>query len=259
MTMSNGTQIHNEAGGLPNEKIKPSTLMAMGETWRNVLKVLLAEFVSTMLLIFLGCMTCVPLKGFDLPPPMYSPIGFGMVVLFNITAFGHISGAHMNPSVTLSAVIWGKVSIPLGIMYVVAQCGGAIAGYGLLLHVSPINASDNICVTQLHPQVTIYQGLVIEIVLSVALGFINCSVWDPVNKEKQDAIPLKFGFTIAALSLAGGPLTGASMNPARTLGPVVWINNWESHWIYWAGPCIGGAFAPLLYKFVWADKNNKEY
>lgn len=259
MTISIGTQILNGVGD-PVRKPNNTKFKIIIEWWSREFKVVLAEFVSTMLLLFIGCMTTLPLSGFDVQPPMYSPIGFGLVVLFNITTFGHISGAHMNPSVTLSAVIWGKVSIPLGIMYVVAQCGGAIVGYGLLLSVSPVDLiTDSIGATLLNPQLTVYQGLVVEIILSAALGFINCAVWDPVNKEKQDAIPLKFGFTIAALSLAGGPLSGASMNPARSLGPVVWSNNWQYHWIYWVGPIVGGAIAPIIYKFVWLDKNNKDF
>lgn len=259
MTLSVGTQICNGMGD-SIEKTQNGKFKIIVDWWRREFKVIFAEFVSTMLLLFLGCMTTIPLTGFDIQPPMYSPIGFCMAVIFNITTFGHISGAHMNPSVTLSAVIWGKVSIPLGIMYVVAQCGGAIVGYGLLLSVSPVDLiTSSIGATLLHPQLTVYQGLVIEIFLSAALGFINCAVWDPVNKEKQDAIPLKFGFTIAALSLAGSPLTGASMNPARSLGPIVWSGNWQFHWIYWVGPIIGGAFAPIIYKLVWLDKSNKEF
>ncbi|OWR54234.1 aquaporin [Danaus plexippus plexippus] len=208
-----------------------------------------------MLLLFLGCMTTIPLDGFDIHPPMYSAIGFGTVVLFNIASFGHISGAHMNPSVTLSALLWGNLTLPLGIAYVIAQCLGAIVGYGLLVAVSPVNLIEEcICMTTPHPNHAVYQAIIVEIILSLALGFINCSVWDPVNKEKVDGIPLRLGFTIVALSLAGGPLTGASMNPARSLAPALWTGNWSQHWIYWVGPLIGGALAPIIYKLMWLKK-----
>ncbi|CAH2105730.1 unnamed protein product [Euphydryas editha] len=246
------TQVINVIGSQSNEKTKPSHLNMIVKWWSKNFKIIAAEFISSTLLLFLGCMTCVPIDGFAVQPPMYSAIGFGVVVLFNITTFGHISGAHMNPSVTLSAIIWGSMPIPLGIMYVIAQGAGSIVGYGLLYLVSPIDlVSDSVCATVPHPNHMVYQALIIEILLSTALGFINCAVWDPVNKEKQDAIPLKFGFTIVALSLAGGPLTGASMNPTRSLAPAVWTGNWDTHWIYWVGPIIGGALAPIVYKLMW--------
>ncbi|CAG4915037.1 unnamed protein product [Colias eurytheme] len=257
MTNLSGTQIVNVISDVTNEKLKPSTINVAVKWWTLQWKAVLSEFVSTLLLIFIGCMTCIPLKGFEVQPPMYSPIGFGLVVLFNITAFGHISGAHMNPSVTLTAVIWGKMSVALGIGYVIAQCLGAIVGYGLLIVVSPIDLVPGaICTTQPHIGQEPYQALIVEIMLSAALGFINCAVWDPLNEDKSEANSLKFGFTIAAFSIAGGPLTGASMNPARTLGPSLWTNNWNTHWIYWVGPLVGGAFAGLFYKIIWL-KNEK--
>lgn len=247
------TNVINVPESQSNEKLKTV------KWWLRYCKIIAAEFVATTLLLFLGCMTCVPIDGLTDQPPMYSAIGFGVVVLFLITSFGHLSGAHMNPSVTLSAVIWGSMSIPLGIAYFITQAAASIAGYGLLVVVSPIDlVPDSVCATVPHPNHMAYQALIIEIFLSTALGFINCAVWDPVNKEKQDAIPLKFGFTIAALSLAGGPLTGASMNPTRSLAPAVWTGNWNAHWVYWVGPIIGGALAPIMYKFLWLEDNNKK-
>ncbi|CAG9559961.1 unnamed protein product [Danaus chrysippus] len=254
MTIPAANQMTNVIGGF-DTKIQPSPLKKMINWCLVHFKFIVSEFTSTMLLLFLGCMTTIPLDGFDIHPPMYSAIGFGMVVLFNIATFGHISGAHMNPSVTLSALLWGSMSLPLGIAYIIAQCFGAIVGYGLLVVVSHVNLiQECICMTTPHPNQAVYQAIIIEIILSLALGFINCSVWDPVNKEKVDAIPLKFGFTIAAFSLAGGPLTGASMNPARSLAPALWTGNWSMHWIYWVGPLIGGALAPIIYKLLWLKK-----
>lgn len=245
---------------LPERVAKTSPVKKIVRWWTKEFKVILAEFVSTTFLVFLGCMANVPMDTSGIQPSMYGPVAFGVVVMFNISSFGHISGAHMNPSVTLSAILWGSVSLPLAVMYVVAQCGGAIVGYGLLLSVSPIDLiPSSVCVTQPHVDLSMYQALVIEIMLSSALSFINCAVWDLVSREKQDGVPFKFGFTILALSLAGGPLTGASMNPARSLGPAVWTGNWNTHWVYWVGPALGGAIAPLLYKLAWLEtKKDKE-
>ncbi|XP_068631250.1 aquaporin-like [Battus philenor] len=220
-------------------------------------KAVLAEFISTLFLVFLGCMACVPLAGYSTQPALYGPFGFGLVVLFNIQAFGHISGAHMNPAVTLGAVIWGKVSILLGIAYAIAQCSGAIIGYGILMTVSPLDlVPEAVCTTQPHPQHTMIQAVAVEVILTAALNFLNCAVWDPANEASLESVSMKFGFTIAGLSIAGGELTGASMNPARSLGPVVWTGMWETHWVYWVGPLIGGSLSTLFYKLIWLNKGN---
>lgn len=216
--------------------------------WRAVL----AELVSTTLLLFLGCMTCIPLDGVNTNPPLYTPLGFGFVVLFNIQAFGHISGAHMNPSVTLAAVIWGIMPVNLGVAYAVSQCIGAFLGYGILMELLPSDSlSGGICISQPHLKHTVNQALLVEVLLTAALIFMVCSVWDPVNEEKKETNSLKFGLTVSGLAIAGGPLNGGSMNPARSLGPAIWTGRWTSHWIYWVGPLIGGAMAAIFYKHVW--------
>ncbi|CAH2093600.1 unnamed protein product [Euphydryas editha] len=217
------------------------------DNWRAIL----SEFVSTTSLLLIGCMTCVPIDGLPMNPPIYSTLGFGLVVLINIQMCGHISGAHMNPVVTLAAVIWGKMSVALGIVYSLAQFSGALIGYGILMALSPIDLSSGVCVTRPHVKHTEYQALGIEIVLTVILVLVNCSVWDPINEKKIQSVSTMFGLIIAGLSIAGGPLTGAGMNPARSLAPAVWTNTWNSHWVYWIGPLLGSIAAVLFYKYIW--------
>ncbi|XP_050667798.1 aquaporin-like [Leptidea sinapis] len=219
---------------------------------------ILAEIVSTMFLVSLGCMCTVPIDGLANATPMYGPLGFGLIVLFNITSFGHLSGAHMNPAVTLAAVIWGQTSIVSGILYFMAQCTGSTIGYGILVALSPTGfTSGAICVTQPSLKYTVYQALGFEVILTAALVFITCAVWDPVNKDSQESNAIKVGLTVAGLSFAGGPMTGAGMNPARSLGPAIWTSSWRAHWVYWAGPFLGSFLAVLIYKFIWLPDNKK--
>ncbi|NP_001106228.1 aquaporin-like [Bombyx mandarina] len=219
--------------------------------WRQIV----SEFISTLLLLVFGCMACIPHAGYLPQPPIYGALGFGLVVSFNVQIFGHISGAHMNPSVTLASLIWGAISFPLAIAFIVAQCAGAILGYGLLIAVSHIDM-DGVCMTLPRTEITLFQALIVEAVLTAALSFLNCACWDPVNKNKQDSVPVKFGLAIAGLSIAGGPLTGASMNPARSLGPALWTGIWTGHWVYWVGPLVGSAIAAVFYLFVWLKKED---
>lgn len=219
--------------------------------WRAIL----AELVSTTLLLLLGCMTTIPIDDLPYQSSMYAPFGFGLVVLFNIQIFGHISGAFMNPAVTLAALLWGSISISKAIAYVIAQIIGAIIGFGILITLSPVLVAENgVCMTEVHPRLNTLQAVGIEIALTTALNFLNCAVWDPVNRDKPDSVPIKFGLTIAGLSLAGGPLTGASMNPARSLGPALWTGRWDNHWVYWVGPLIGGIIPTIIYKFIFLRK-----
>ena len=218
----------------------------------------MAEVVATSTMLFFGCLTCLPIDGFAVNPPIYGPLGFGCVVPLNIKTFGHISGAHMNPAVTIAAIIWGKMSIVLGISYVIAQLFGAVIGYGMLVLLSPSNISTAVCVTQPNPYCTEYQALGIEILLTAGLVFINCAVWDPVNALYNETNPITFGLIILGLSLSGGPLTGASMNPARSLAPAIWTNTWNAHWVYWVGPLLGSLSAIIIYKYIWLLRPKKD-
>ncbi|XP_059046047.1 aquaporin AQPcic-like [Achroia grisella] len=247
-------------GVIENKTIKSKSLFKSITIWCALQwKPILAEFIATVLLIIFGCMSCIPLEGYTQNPAVYAPLGFGLTVMFNIQIFGHISGAFMNPFVTTIAVIWGKIPVSLGVAFIFVECAGAILGYGFLLLVSPVDMlTEGICMTQLHKGINEVQGFAIELVLTIALSLINCGLWDPINESKQDSAPLKFGLTILGLSIAGGPLTGASMNPARSLGPAVWNNKWDAHWVYWAGPFIGGILVALLYKYTWLSKHKQE-
>lgn len=226
---------------------KRSVLQWWKRNWRN----LLSEFVSTFSLLFFGCMSCLPLDGYEITPPIYGAIGFGLVVLINVQTFGHLSGAHMNPSVTLASVLWGQTPPVLGFIYLIIQCLGATCGYWLLVTLSPSDVSTGFCVTQPKTGLMILQAFGIEVMLTTALIFLCCCLWDPVNKDKLESVAIKFGMAIIGLSICGGPLTGASMNPARSLGPAIVSGNYNALWIYCCGPFLGALVALFVYKYIW--------
>ncbi|KAI5646468.1 major intrinsic protein domain-containing protein [Phthorimaea operculella] len=229
------------------------------EWWATTWKLALSEVLSTMLLLLLGCMTNITADKSP-PNPLVPAIGFGFVVMFNIQIFGHISGAHMNPAVSIAALLFGQLSIATTIVYILAQCAGAILGYGILVSLSPGDiAAEALCVNQVHAELGLWQALLVEVALTTALNFMNCSVWDPVNKHKADSIPIKFGMAIVGLSLAGGVLTGCSMNPARSLGPALFAGMWKNFWIYCVGPFIGAIVPTLIYKYMFLkEEDNSE-
>lgn len=240
----------NDNGMVKKIKRKSKICAWCGLHWRKIF----AEMVSTLLLLLIGCMACTPLDGIPFNVVMRGSVGFGIIVLFNIQTFGHISGAHMNPVVTIAAAIWGHLSIELALAYIIAQCAGAILGYGMLVALSLETVAAGVCLTLPNSRYTILQVLGVEIFITSALLFITCSVWDPINEKNLESASIKIGLTIAGLSIAGAPITGASMNPARSLGPAFWNNNWEAHWVYWVGPFVGGILTAVLYKYVWLKR-----
>ncbi|XP_058798980.1 aquaporin AQPAe.a-like isoform X2 [Phymastichus coffea] len=234
----------------------------------------LAEVLGTAILVFLGCLGCM--GGFTgTPVVIQTTLNFGIAVLIVIQCFGHISHAHVNPSMTVGSMILGLKSIQEGACYIIAQCIGAVLGYGLLKAITPAGylsafkfpsdseslhdpEYDNFCVTNLHPQVSALSGLLIEGISTAILMLIACAVWDKRNAHNTDSVAIKFGLSVCALATSVGPYTGCSMNPARSFGPALWNSNWDNHWVYWFGPIGGALLASLAYKTVFSPKDDED-
>lgn len=214
-----------------------------------------AELIGTAILIFVGCIGCVGALS-SAPLHMQVALTFGLAITISLTIFGHISGAHINPSVTIAAVILGKTSIPTAGIYIVAQCLGGILGYGLLVLVTPGGyrhsgaesaTSNTLCVTLVSHNISSLQGLGVEVLATWILILVCGAVWDSRNENWAGGISIKLGLTVAGLAMAAGSYSGCSMNPARSLGPAVWTNNWTNHWVYWIGPILGAILGGLNY------------
>lgn len=219
--------------------------------WRKIL----AEFLATTSLVLFGCMGSCKFDNNKETPAIFIPLAFGIVIAINLQIFGHISGAHMNPVISLGAFIFGRISFPLTMVYMIVQCFGAICGFGLLIAIIPSSLKpDAMCTTYPRSELNTVEAIGIEMLLSAALILICCGLWDSRNKNNHDSISIRFGLMVTGLAMAGGHLSGASMNPARSLGPAVWNNTWDYHWIYWIGPFIGGAISSTFYSLIW--KNN---
>ncbi|KAM3955596.1 aquaporin AQPcic [Aphomia sociella] len=211
-------------------------------------KTLAAEFVGTCLLLFLTCLsTC----GMPSPSPLYRAIASGFIVAFIVQSFEHISGAQLNPTVTLAGAVMGRWSPRAALAEAAAQLLGATAGAGLLRGLGRGLGRGDACLTLPAEGVGPYQAVAIEAVLGACLALANCASWDARNRCLKDSWPLRIGVTVVALSLTAGQLTGAGMNPARSFAPALWSNNWTHHWVYWAGPPGGAAAAAALYRAAW--------
>ncbi|XP_014230709.1 aquaporin AQPAe.a-like [Trichogramma pretiosum] len=223
-----------------------------------------AEIIATASLLFLGCMGGIGIWGSSPPPPLQTAMTFGMAVNLLIMTYGHLSGAHMNPAVTLGAVMIGLKSAPTGLIYVLAQFIGATIGYGLIKIVTPVHLMSDgnpastapLCVTVIHPEITIVQGILIEILCTSLILIGACATWDPRCAHTTDSVAIRFGMAVVSISLAAAPYTGCSMNPARTFAPALWNGAWKDQWVYWVGPMAGGALGTSAYQVLFAIKED---
>ena len=180
-------------------------------------------------------------------------LAHGLAIALLVAATANLSGGHINPAVTFAALITGKIRLTKGVMYLVAQLLGAIAGAFLLKVVIPAAAQGNLGAHGLGPGITAGGGLLTEIVLSFALVFVVfATAMDP--RGLGHLAPAAIGLTVLVDHLVGVPVTGASMNPARSFGPALAAGAWDIHWIYWAGPLGGGALAALVYNLIFLPR-----
>lgn len=173
------------------------------------------------------------------------PIVFGAVIACMIYAVGHISGAHFNPAVTLAFALARHFPRREVLPYFLAQFGASIAAV-LLLHVLlPPGTSFGATM----PKLGVLHSLLFEIVLSFFLMFVIIAVATD-TRAKGVMAGFAIGGIVMVCAFLGGPLSGASMNPARSLGPAIFENRLADLWIYFVGPFAGTALAAVTYKWI---------
>jgi len=226
-------------------------------------KELAAEFLGTMLLVMIGCGSAMSGDGDDGEGQLGEQaqyvriaLAFGLAVATIAQTVGHISGCHINPAITVGLVAGAKVEVIRGIAYVVVQILGGLLGGALLKALVPEESrgKGGLGSTQLGEGVSAAQGFGIEFVISFVLVMVVFGAAADENNAAnvKGSAPLAIGLSITACHLFAIPLTGASMNPARTLGSNAIAGKWEDIWVYLLAPSLGGLVAGLLYQGVFA-------
>jgi aquaporin NIP len=172
----------------------------------------------------------------------------GVVIMVLIYSLGHISGAHFNPAVTIAFALFRHFQPRDVVPYVAAQCAGAILGAALLWALFGDAIDSGIT----SPSGTDAQSFGMEVVLTFALMFVITAVATDARAVGQ-AAAIAIGATVFIDVLIGGPISGGSMNPARSLGPAVVGGDLSAYWVYLLAPIIGAALGAFAYNVVRGD------
>jgi MIP family channel proteins len=214
----------------------------------NIARKCVAEFVGTFTLIFVGIAAIYnasnAASGLGL---VGVALAHGLAIAVMVSATGGISGGHLNPAVTFGVFVGGKISAADTFAYWISQLAGAYAAAVLLVQIGGDSGIEIVRngTPVLASTIGVGQGIAIEAVLTFFLVFVVYGSAVDVRAPKIGGLAI--GATIAMDIMAGGPLTGGAMNPARTFGPALAGGQWSHHIVYWVGPLLGGALAGLIY------------
>jgi aquaporin Z len=213
-----------------------------------------AELVGTFYLCFAGIAAILSTQR-----PLDSGAGLvgialahGLALSIAVSVFGGISGAHLNPAVTIGMLVTGRTHTTLAGGYILSQLAGATIAAAACRAIFPAEAvqSGQLGIPLPGPGISTATVVWIEFILTFLLV---TSVFGTAVDERGKGVKIGgfgIGLTVAFDILAGGPISGASMNPARSFGPALVHGNFESHWCYWVAPIAGGIVAAIVYHHV---------
>jgi len=208
----------------------------------------LAEGIGTFCLVFAGTGAIVvnTLSGGALTHLGICFV-FGAVVAALIYALGPVSGAHFNPAVSIALAWLGKFPVAYLMPYAVSQAVGAVlASYAVLVCFGPVGHLGATL-----PRLGNWpQSFGLELFLTFFLMLVICGV----ARAVPGTAGLAVGLTVGLEATFGGPISGASMNPVRSLGPALVSGTWEAHWVYWVAPILGAWLAAVIWKYGLEEK-----
>jgi len=251
------------------------------DVWQALWRSSIAEFFGTALFIFLGCGSVISTQdtlgrsvgpsGIETPSLTVIALAHGFAITVIIYAIGEVSGGHINPAVTWATLITNRISILRAIVYFISQILGAIVGASFLAAILPPQMRYSLGCHGINPELGAARGYFAEVVFTFIFIFIvfATAISPFVGKVAPLAggndygpgklTPLALGLTILVLHIVGIPLTGASMNPARSIGPAVVNGCWSNHWVYWFGPLTGSTIAAFLSTAIFLTNPNTLY
>ncbi|KAM8755283.1 aquaporin AQPAe.a [Acanthopagrus schlegelii] len=225
---------------------------------RQFWRAILAELLGTLVLVSAVLGASVPGPGEAPGGPLYPAVAVGVVIVALAHCFGEISGAQVNPAVTLSLLATRKIEFLRALVYITAQCLGASLGAGALYLALPLKTTADHFVNRVPIELNAAQALGIEVLCTFQMVFTVFSVEDQRRRECTEPGNLAIGLAHTAGVLIGARFSGAGMNPARALGPAIITGFWENHWVYWLGPVIGSVLAGVSHEFFFARSASRQ-
>ncbi|XP_030618875.1 aquaporin-2 isoform X1 [Delphinapterus leucas] len=189
-----------------------------------------AEFLATLLFVFFGLGSALNWPQ-ALPSVLQIAMAFGLAIGTLVQALGHVSGAHINPAVTVACLVGCHVSFLRAAFYVAAQLLGAVAGAALLSEITPPDIRGDLAVNALSNNSTAGQAVTVELFLTLQLVLCIFASTDERRGDNLGTPALSIGFSVVLGHLLGIHYTGCSMNPARSLAPAVVTGKFDNHWV----------------------------
>jgi aquaporin Z len=218
----------------------------------NPMKKYLAELIGTFVLVLMGCGSAVLAGSFI--GNVGIAFSFGLAVLAMVYAIGGISGCHINPAITVSMYAAGKIRSKDAVAYVIVQCLGGIIGAGLLYSIASGNPAYSLAVNGLGQNQFTTFSMISAFAAEVVLTFIFLLVIFGSTSESapKGFAGISIGLSLVLIHLVSIPITGTSVNPARSLGPALFVGGTalSQLWLFWVAPIIGGLLAAAVWKVL---------
>jgi MIP family channel proteins len=221
-------------------------------------KRMLAELIGTYLLVFLGAgsvITFASTLGFESPSASLFAIGFTFAVAIAVAIYtlGHVSGCHINPAVTVGLAVIKRFPLNEVVPYIAAQLAGAVLASATHLAIYGVGVAQKVSFGVTLPGAIIGNSAPIACLNEIVMTFML--MWAIMGiavsgKSAPGWAGWGIGLIVGALIWWGGPISGTSLNPARTFGPAIMSGVWTAHWVYWVGPIIGAVIAAVIYEYI---------
>ncbi|NWU73166.1 AQP2 protein, partial [Pterocles burchelli] len=223
-------------------------------------RAVLAEFLATLVFILFGLGSALNWPSAAAPSILQIALAFGLAIGTLVQALGHISGAHINPAVTVACLIGSQVSFLRAVFYVVAQLLGGVVGAAILHEITPADSREGLAINKLHNETTTGQAVTVELFLTFQLVLCVFASTDERREDNLGSPAISIGLSVAVGHLLGIRYTGCSMNPARSFAPA---RPCSSGWVlltgsfsfpfpqvFWVGPLVGAAAASIIYNYI---------
>jgi len=220
-----------------------------------------AELIGTLVLVLMGCGSAV-LAGAQIGFVGIS-FAFGLAVLAMVYAIGGVSGCHINPAITVAMLVSRKIGVKDAVMYVVSQCAGAVLGAGIIYSIAIGKPGYSLAINGLGQNgydaaspggFNLTSAFIAEVVLTFV--FLIVVLGSTSELAPKGFAGVAIGLSLVLIHLVGIPITGTSVNPARSLGPAVFVGGTALNqlWLFWVAPIIGGLIAAAVWKVLLQKK-----